>query len=415
MRKIVLLAAAACLALATPAYATNGMRMIGFGPVQNAMGGVGVGATLDGSSIASNPAGIADLGQRLDVAVGYFQPTVSYSATGTPLPAPNPPSLIAQDGVSISSDRGGSPIPAIAYIHQLSDQLSTGVGVFAVSGMGVDYPANLYFSDSLTSYLNARLAPGVAYKLNDVFTVGLTANLAMAQMEYDVAGNAALGQMQQFKHKTATSFGAGFTLGLKAKVSEQLAFGAAYESKTWFQDFSFDVPGGTDKLTFDQPMQATIGASFRPTQILLLAADVGWINWSDTMGKDLPKYSQSQASTMPFNMNWSDQWVFKVGAQITAMKGLDLRVGYDYGKMPLDKTRAFENIVFPAVAEHHFTAGAGWSMNEKVTLQVTGMYSPEAKITGSNPDAPQNGGQMIASYTTKMSQFQIDLGGSYRF
>jgi long-chain fatty acid transport protein len=156
-------------------------------------------------------------------------------------------------------------------------------------------------------------------------------------------------------------------------------------------------------------MQATVGASFRPTQILLLAADVGWINWSDTMGKNLPNYSQRQPTTMPFDMNWSDQWVFKVGAQITAMKGLDVRLGYDYGKMPLDKTRAFENIVFPAVSEHHFTLGAGWAMNDQFTLQVTGMYSPEAKLTGSN------GGQMIASYETKMSQLQFDVGASYRF
>jgi hypothetical protein len=40
---------------------------------------------------------------------------------------------------------------------------------------------------------------------------------------------------------------------------------------------------------------------------------------------------------------------------------------------------------------------------------VTGMYSPEAKISGANTD------QAIAAYTTKMSQFQIDVGGSYRF
>jgi len=417
MRKLAAVLAALAAAYAAPAAATNGMRMVGFGPVQNSMGGVGVGATLDASSIATNPAGIADLGQRLDLAVGYFKPTVSYSATGTPTgaPAPNPPSMIGADGASVSSDRGGSPIPAVAYVRPIGERLSAGVGVFAVSGMGVDYPTNLYLSSALTSYLNARVAPGVAYRLSDVFTLGVTANLALAQMEYDVAGNLPPAMGGQVKHSTATSLGGGFTLGLKAKVSEQLSLGAAYESKTWFQAFSFDVPGGTDKLVFDQPMQATVGASFRPTQILLLAADVGWINWSDTMGKNLPRYSQSQPTTMPFDMSWSDQWVFKVGAQITAMKGLDVRVGYDYGKMPLDKTRAFENIVFPAVSEHHFTLGAGWAMNDQFTLQVTGMYSPESKLTGSNGGPPQNGGQMISSYTTKMSQLQFDVGASYRF
>ncbi|HEY6005863.1 MAG TPA: outer membrane protein transport protein, partial [Anaeromyxobacter sp.] len=370
MRKIGALFVVACLGFASPALATNGMRMIGFGPVQNSMGGVGVGATLDASSIASNPAGIADLGSRLDVGVGYFKPNVSYTATGTPLPPPFPPSMIASNGATIDSDRGGSPIPAVAYVRPLSDQLSAGLGVFAVSGMGVDYPTNLYLSKSLTSYMNARLAPGVAYKLNDMLSFGLAVNVMMAQMEYDVA--AATGQA---KHSTATSWGAGATVGVQAKLSPMISVGAAYETRSWFQDFSFNVPGGKDDLTFDQPQVATLGASVRPMGMLLLAADVQWINWADTMGKNLPKYAKNDAGSQAFDMSWKDQWILKVGAQLTPMKGLDVRAGYDYGAMPLDRSRAFENLVFPAVAEHHFTLGAGYAVADKFTVQVTGMYS----------------------------------------
>lgn len=416
MRKMGALFVVACLAAASPAFATNGMRMIGFGPVQTSMGGVGVGATLDASTVASNPAGMTEVGDRLDVGIGYFKPTVSHSAVGTPTgaPPPNPPSMIAADGRTVDSDRGGSPIPAVAYVRPMSDRLSAGLGIFAVSGMGVDYPTNIYLSSALTSYLNARFAPAVAYKLNDVFSVGVALNAMMAQMEYDVAGNLPPSSGGQAKHSTATSWGFGGTVGVKAKVNEMVTFGAAYETKSWFQDFSFDVAGGTDKLTFDQPQVVSVGAAVRPVGMLLLAADVQWINWSDTMGKNLPEYSQSQPTTMPWNMNWKDQWVVKFGAQVTPMKGLDLRVGYDYGAMPLDQARAFENLVFPAVAEHHITLGAGYAATEKITIQVAGMYSPEAKISGSNAGPPP-AGQMIAAYTSKMSQFQIDLGGSYRF
>ncbi len=49
-------AAGDCLAIAGPAAATNGMRMTVFCPVQNSMGEVGVGATLDGASMLSNQA-----------------------------------------------------------------------------------------------------------------------------------------------------------------------------------------------------------------------------------------------------------------------------------------------------------------------------------------------------------------------
>lgn len=400
---------------AAPARATNGMRMIGFGPVQNSMGGAGVGTTLDASSICSNPAGITELGSRFDVGVGFFKPTVSHSATGTPTgaPPPNPPSMIASDGTEVDSDRGGSPIPAIAYVRALDERLSIGLGVFAVSGMGVDYPTNIYQSSALTSFLNARFAPGAAYAINDVLSVGLAVNAMMAQMEYDVAGDLPPALGGQAQHDTATAFGVGATVGLKARVNEMLSLGLAYESRSYFQDFSFDVPGGTDELAFDQPQSITLGASVRPVEMLLLAADVQWINWSDTMGENLPEYSQSQPGTMPFNMGWEDQWVLKIGVQVTPMKGLDLRAGYNYGAMPLDPDRAFENLVFPAVAEHHFTLGAGYAVSEKLSFHVTGMYSPEAEITGANPGPPP--GQMIDSYTATMSQFQIDVGGSWRF
>jgi long-chain fatty acid transport protein len=414
--------------VASPAFATNGMRMIGFGAVQDSMGGVGVGATLDGASLLSNPAGIADLGNRLDVTFSWFNPNVSYNATSSALPAgPGiPPSLVTNNGQSLDSDRGGSPLPAIGWVRPLSESLAVGVGVFGVAGMGVDYKTNLYLSPTLTSYLQGRLTPGAAYKFANGLSVGVTANVMMAQMKYDVANAFA-----QFEHDTATSFGIGATVGVKYAPVKMVTLGAAYETKSFFQDFEFDVPshatpggplpGGTDKLDFDQPMTATVGVSVQPIEMLLLAADVQWINWSDTMGDGKPEYTNDVNATtgsMPFDMGWDDQWVVKFGAQVSPMKGLDLRAGYNYGKMPLDPDRAFENLAFPAVVEHHITAGAGYQVTERLAVNVAGMYAPEATLSGANAPLPPplgGTGQGIQSYETKMSQFQIDVGASYRF
>ena len=343
--------------------------------------------------------------------IGYFKPTVSQKATGTaPLPAPyRPTGVIVHPGQTIDSTRGGSPIPAIAYVHPFSKEFAAGIGLFAVSGMGVDYPPNIYLSKALTSYLNARLAPGIAYKVSEVVSVGVALNLMMAQLEYDVA--AAFGQAN---HGKTNSFGYGATVGEKVTPAPMFGLGAAHETKSYFRDFSFGVPGGTDKLTFDQPQMATVGASLRPLESLLVAADLEWIDWSSTMGANLPKYSQSQPTTMPFNMNWKDQWVVKLGAQYKVLEKLALRAGFNYGKMPLDPSRAFENLVFPAVAENHFTAGAGYAVTPAIDLLLAGMYSPTAKISGTNAGPPP-GGQLIASYSTQMSQYQIDLGATFKF
>jgi long-chain fatty acid transport protein len=78
--------------------------------------------------------------------------------------------------------------------------------------------------------------------------------------------------------------------------------------------------------------------------------------------------------------------------------------------MPLESTRAFENIAFPAVSEHHITAGIGINFTKQFAINIGGMYSPPAKMTGSN--MMQQG---IVSYETEMSQYSVDMGVTYTF
>jgi long-chain fatty acid transport protein len=409
-----LLAALLLATFVTPALATNGMRMIGFSPTQNAMGGVGVGATLDSGAVLTNPAGMPELGRRLDLSVTWFKPTVEYTATGV---APG----YANDGVAYTSGRGGSPIPNLGLILPLGAGFTAGIGAFGVGGMGVDYKAGLYSGVTVTSYQNLRLAPAIAWKANDLLSVGAALNVSWAQMKYDVASG-----FGQVPHETANAFGYGATIGLKLTPMKELSFGLAYEAKSDFQDFKFTIPahtgmtpggpipfpGGTDALGFDQPAVASAGVAWRVLPALLLAVDVQWINWSAVMGKNQPRYTSDTSTTgaMPFDMRWDDQLVYKVGAELAVAQAVKLRAGFDYGKSPLDPTRAFENIAFPAVAESHLTVGLGWDAIETLAVNVGGMYSPKVSLSGANPAA-----QGLASYTTSMSQYGIDIGLGWRF
>ncbi len=413
-------ALAVCLAAAAPASATNGMRMPGFGPVQNSMAGVGVGATLDGSSILSNPAGLLGLPQQLELGVTYFKPTVSYSGVESPMPPGFSGAVIAQPGVQLDSQRGASPIPTLAYLRPIDENLVVGIGAFGVSGMGVDYGQNLYGGPTYTSYLQARLAPAVAFRVNERLSLGVTLNAMLAQVSWNVASG-----FGQQAHETDSALGIGATFGAKYAVADWLALGAAYETRSYFQDFTFNipahtaydpatfqpvsVPAGTDKLSFDQPMTASFGFALTPIEPLLVAADAQWIDWTQTNGANKPAYSQNQSAAIPWNLGWKNQWVFKVGVQVAALEKLKLRGGYNYGRMPLVADRAFENIAFPAISEHHFSLGAGYDFG-RVTVNVGGTYSPKATLSGANADYPANGGQAIQSYTTSMSQYAIDGG-----
>ena len=424
--KRILFVAVAAVCLAGSASATNGMRMTGFGPVQNSMGGAGVGATLDGTTMLYNPAGLTGLNSELQVGAGWFMPTVSYHATEAP--GLNGMVVTKPDGI-MDSRSGGSPIPTVTAVFPFGERLTFGIGAFAVAGMGVDYGSNLYAGpmpeggNTFSSYLQARLTPALAYKLSDMLSVGATVNAMVAQMKWNVAQ----GFGQQL-HDTATSPGIGATIGIKATPAQWLSIGAAYESKSYFRDFSFSIPAhqgpdatgqtvsfpaATDKLTFNQPMNATVGLAVTPVEVLVLAADVQWINWSDTNGSKQPGFSANTSGAMPWNLGWNDQYVFKFGGQVKARPDLRIRAGYNYGKMPLDANRAFENLAFPAIAEHHFSAGLGYDIG-KVTLNGGGTFSPKATLSGANAQYPAQGGQAIQSYSTSMSQVSLDLGVSYR-
>jgi long-chain fatty acid transport protein len=65
MRKANWLAAAMGIAVASPAWATNGMRMIGFGAPQVSMGGTSAALSLDAASVITNPAAMTELGRRV--------------------------------------------------------------------------------------------------------------------------------------------------------------------------------------------------------------------------------------------------------------------------------------------------------------------------------------------------------------
>ena len=418
----------ALLFAAAPALATNGMRMSGFGAVNGSMGGASAAQPLDGTTLLSNPAGLSVLDARIDFSGSFFKPSVDYSAAESQMPQGYTGAVVAQPGVTLSSQRGFSPIPTLSVVYPLGGGLTLGLGAFAVAGMGVDYGQNLYGGGTYSSYLNARLVPGLAYQITDSLSIGAGANLMVAQMKWKVA--AGFGQQL---HETATSPGLGATVGVRFAPVKWGSIGFAYETPSRFQDFSFDVAAhqgvnpatfqpvqfaaGTDKLTFNQPQSATLGIAATPLEDgpLLVAFDVQWINWSSTNGANQPGFSSDPTATgaMPWNLAWKDQWVFKLGAQLAATRELKLRAGYNYGRNPLQSACAFENIAFPAVSEHHLSLGAGYDVG-KVTVNAGATWSPRSTISGSNASYPAQGGQAIASYTTGMSQATVDLGIAYR-
>lgn len=359
-----LLAGMALLA-ATPAFATNGMRLTGFGAVQSSMGGVGVGASLDSGTILSNPAGMSDLGGRVDFGATYFNASVQTDMPGFG-----------------KSSRGGTPIPGFGLIVPIGKELRFGFGAYGVAGMGVDYTAGH------TNFSLMRFAPALSYKLLDILSVGAAVNVMYSNLDFAIfdptAGIVAPG---------GAVFGYGATVSAKLTALPILDIAVAYETKSDQADFDFNAlflssAGATPgplKVKLDLPPAVTFGASVKPLPLLLVAADVQLIQWSSTQGSS----NELAPGVAP---DWKDQWVYKLGVQVDVIDILKVRAGFNYGKNPTSTTSPI--LVFlPAVSETHYSLGAGLALGSNVTVNLGTVISP--KVT-------------VSQVATSMSSYTID-------
>ncbi|MBW2558788.1 MAG: outer membrane protein transport protein [Deltaproteobacteria bacterium] len=388
---------AAVLGFSDIAVATNGMQVIGLGPVMRSMGGAGSALPIDTASIMVNPAGMSELGGRIDFGVVLFVPDSEYTATHT--------AGFGGTTVKESSDTGAAPMPCFGLVIPINDQLHFGVGAYGVAGMGVDYANSLYGNVVYTSFEMMRFAPALSYRINNMVSIGAALNLDYATMGYN-AGRTAINTIEA--HNKDSQLGYGFQVGILLKPSDQLSLALSYISKQSFPDFEFNTTVGKDKLDFDQPQNVILGLGYKVTPKLRIAADVKWINWDSTMDKG-PQYTQNSSSSGAWNCNWEDQWVYAIGAEYDATDILKLRVGYNYGANPLPNNRAFEAIAFPAIQEHHYTAGVGVAIAKNVDVNLGLVYAPKVTMSGANT------AQGVASYETSLSEYSFDIGLAYTF
>jgi long-chain fatty acid transport protein len=384
---------------APPAQASNGMNMIGFGAESVSMGGADLAVTDSPSAMNINPAGLAHcVHPEFDFGVGLLNPSLRHKD-------------------AFGNNRGDSldryPMPFVAYVHP-KGPLTWGVGLFVQGGLGAEYenlvtppsamansgmlPPGFFDGDSVpatddtrTNVMFAKLTPTVAWRIDDRWTVGASLNVGYAraemrlfpntsvQADMDMSGTVGDSPRDNFfglDLDDASAFGFGLRVGFQY-TRGKLALGGAY-----FTETSLDLDDGTLTLNlealgpgrvdydaaidgFNWPRRAGFGVAYRIKPSFVIAGDLDWIDWSSAISDlaieirrpNRPVPPAFQSMTVPFRMDWDDQWVWAVGAELTPADDWAVRLGYNHGDTPIpDHTL---KPLFPAIAEDHVTAGFG--------------------------------------------------------
>lgn len=388
-------AAAVVVALSpAAAFATTGYFAHGYGMKAKAMGGVGIALPQDALAAASNPAGMALVGNRLDLGLDWF--------------APDRGAEIAGNGAGLNGSYDGNDtasflIPEFGYNHMVRPDLALGVSVFGNGGMNTDYKTSPFAafggsSPAGVDLMQLFIAPTVAYRTG-AHAFGVSLNLAYqrfrAQGLNPFAGfSSDAGNFTDRGYDSSTGYGLRF--GWTGQVLPGVTLGATYQTKTKMGKFDKYKGLFADQGGFDIPENYGVGIAVRPMPRLTLAADVQRINYGDVPSVGNPVdclFTGCQlGADNGAGFGWRNTTVYKIGAAWEWSQRLTLRGGFVTLKQPIPESQTLLNIVAPGVVENHLTLGATWVLPGKSELTFAYMHAFETEVKGSGSIPPGFGG-----------------------
>lgn len=343
-------AAIAVASTASAVHATNGDQMLGVTATQWGMAGAVVAAPQDAGTILTNPAGLSLLNiedVRFDMGFGFLNPP--RKANGT------------------ESDSDLYLIPSGAVAFKINDQLTFGMGMAGLSGMGVDFadiaPGMAGNQNVVTTKQFYKIAPGFSYQMNDKLALGFALNIDYQSLALDNP------QMHLPQNQV---YGFGFTVGMIYRINDTMNFGASYISEQSMSAFEWNTTAGAYSMTMDAPQTLSMGLAYQPGNGLLVEADIKYIGFSDVLDKvslDTP------AGPAVMNFGWDDQVVFALGVQKQISDKTTIRAGFNYGESPIGEEDVHNNIGSLAVTESHVSFGATRKLGKRVDGSISYVHA----------------------------------------
>jgi long-chain fatty acid transport protein len=386
MKRSVFIALGFAVSLASPlACATNGYFSHGYGIKAKGMAGVGIALPQDAMAAATNPAGMAWVGSRMDVGLDVFRPDRETTISGNGF---------GLDGNYEGNRRSTFYVPEFGYNRMLGQNMAVGLVVYGNGGMNTSYRPSPFSAFGVTDRTGVDLtqlfiAPTLAWKPHPDHALGITLNLA--HQRFSAYGLQPFAPMSSDAAKLTnngedSASGWGVRVGWTGRVSDAVTLGATYQTKTRmgkFDDYAGLFP---DRGEFDIPANFGVGVAVKATQALTVAVDLQRIDYSGVAA-----VGDTGASTAPLGASggpgfgWRDMTVLKIGASYAMNDTLTLRGGFSHGRQPIRSNEVLFNMLAPGVIEQHLTLGATWKLGTGKELSVAYTHGLSKSVSGPLP------------------------------
>ncbi|MCB1800837.1 MAG: outer membrane protein transport protein [Gammaproteobacteria bacterium] len=403
--------------LVSAAAATNGYSPTGFGTINKGLAGAGVALPQDAMAGATNPAGMIEVGNRIDAGLALFAPDRGFTAE-----TPGPIALGTHN-----SRNDVFLIPHFGWSKPLDENRTIGILVGANGGMNTEYNSTVWqafnspgnIATSPTGVDFAQLFMGVSYaqRLSENHSVGIMPILAVQRFKAE--GLEPFQALSTAATKVSNngydySWGYGVRIGWLGQFGDRLSVGASAQSRLFMTEFD-DYEGlFAEQGDFDVPPTITVGLAFKATPDITLVADWQRIFYSNVASLHNPNNAPLAPATFlgaddGLGFGWRDIDIIKLGVQWQYSPRLTLRAGVSHADQLFDNGQALFNVLAPATVRTHASLGMTYRIDQGNEISVAYTRALREEIDGTNPlTGPQQG--FVA-----MDQHELEVSWSWQF
>jgi long-chain fatty acid transport protein len=292
----------------------------------------GVAAGGDLSTMFWNPATLTQVPgiQAEAVATGVFPYAANTPGAGTFAPA------LLLGGTGNTAD--DAFVPSGYFSYQINPKLWLGASINAPFGLSVNFPtgwAGGQYAAGSTSLKTYNFTPSIAYRINDMISVGVGVQVQYAKADLNHCVTAPCGLGAPLAELSGNGWAYGFTAGVTLTPTPTTTIGLGYRSALDQKiDGSLAISGigtASASTTINLPDTVSLGLRQRFTSRWTGLATVEWTNWSRIGTSNVAAGAFS--TTLPFQ--YQDGWLFSVGAEYQWNDRLAVRGGVGYEISPI--------------------------------------------------------------------------------
>lgn len=295
-----------------------------------------------------------------------------------------------QDGnTTISGSDGDAstwlPAAGTYYVHNLAPNIKLGMAALGYFGLGLDYDddwVGRYYVDE-TKLQTVALAPSLAYRVNERFSVGMGVNVLYSIFEKKAAINNLSQGLPDGKLKMKDEdWTVQLNLGILFEPRKGTRFGIRYLSEADLEfedrpDFSGLGPGLstilenrgllTAQLDLEMTMpQAVMFSAYHDiNETLAIMGNLGWQNWSE-FGMVGVSLSSDTLTGLTVDRNYDDTWHAAIGFQYRLATPWLLSAGLAYDSAMVDEKDLTPDLV--AGEQWRFGIGCQYAYSENLTI-----------------------------------------------